>query len=111
MINVEVINSITVVSFTEINRITALNAESVKTEINNLFNKPDMKLVINLAGISFIDSTGFSVFLSIMKTANNMQGAFRFCQVEPAAMELFKLLQLHTIFEIYHTLDESLQNF
>jgi anti-sigma B factor antagonist len=111
MLKTEIIKDIVVVRFDNINRFNALIAEPVKEQLKGNFNKPNTRLILNLEGINFIDSTGFGVFLSIMKTANNNYGYFKICNINPEVMELFKLLQLHNVFEIYNTLEDCLKSF
>ncbi len=111
MLTTETINDVTVVRFTNVSRFNALITEPVKEELKKLFNKPNTKLILDLEGIEFIDSSGFGVFLSIMKTANNNYGYFKICNITPEVMELFKLLQLHNVFEIYSTLEDCLKSF
>ncbi len=83
----------------------------MKESLLEFFNKPNANLVFDLKGITFIDSSGFGVFLSAMKAANNNYGQFKICKVDEDVMELFKLLQLHHVFEIYDTLDSCLKSF
>lgn len=111
MLNVELINDVYVASFKDLDRFNALVTEPVKEQLNKLFVKPGTKLVLNLKGINFIDSSGFGVFLSVFKTANINYGYFKICNVEQEVMGLFKLLQLHNVFEIYTTLDDCLNSF
>jgi anti-sigma B factor antagonist len=111
MLKTETSNGITIVSFDNVNRFNALIAEPVKEQMKSLFVKPNTKLVLNMEGIDFVDSTGFGVFLSIMKTANNNYGFFKICNIAPGVMELFKLLQLHNVFEIYNTKEDCLKSF
>jgi anti-sigma B factor antagonist len=111
MLKVEVINNVNVASFENINRFNALITEPVKEQLNSLFNKPNTKLILNLEGINFIDSSGFGVFLSVMKTANINFGHFKLCNISKEVMELFKLLQLHNVFEIYSNLDDCIKSF
>ncbi len=111
MLKTENINDVIVVKFDNVNRFNALIAEPVKEQLKGYFSKPNIRLVLNLDGISFIDSTGFGVFLSIMKTANNNYGYFKICSISSEVMELFKLLQLHNVFEIYSTLDDCIKSF
>jgi len=111
MLETKNINDILVVSFKDSQRLNAMIAEPVKIQLLEYFNKPDTNLVFDLQGISFIDSTGFGVFLSIMKAANNNYGQFKICNVNSEVMELFKLLQLHHVFEIYDELDPCLKSF
>jgi anti-sigma B factor antagonist len=111
MLKIENINGITVVSFEGLNRFNALITEKVKEDIKALFSSPNTKLILDLSGIQFIDSSGFGVFLSIMKTANNSYGFFKISNISEEVMELFKLLQLHNVFEIYNKREDALKSF
>lgn len=111
MLKIEKKDGILIVSFNKVNRFNALITEPVKKEIKSLFNSPNTRLILNLEGISFVDSSGFGVFLSIMKTANNNYGFFKICNISEEVMELFKLLQLHNVFEIYNTVDDAMKSF
>lgn len=111
MLRTEKINNVIVVKFNNIDRFNALIVEPVKEQLKSLFNKPDTKLALNLEGIKFIDSSGFGVFLSIMKTANNNQGQFKICSITKEVLELFKLLQLHNVFELFDSQNECVNSF
>jgi anti-sigma B factor antagonist len=111
MLKTEKINNIIVVKFNNIDRFNALIVEPVKEQLKSLFNKPDTKLALNLEGIKFIDSSGFGVFLSILKTANNNHGQFKIFSLTKEVNDLFRLLQLHNVFEIYNSQDECLASF
>lgn len=111
MLKTEKINDIDVVTFEGVKKFNALITEEVKEELTQFFEKPNTKLILNLEGINYVDSSGFGVFLSIMKTANNNYGFFKLCNIAPEVMELFKLLQLHNIFEIYEDLDDCVKSF
>jgi anti-sigma B factor antagonist len=111
MLKIEKINNITVVRFDNIDRFNALITEPVKEDLKSFFNTPGTRLILNLDGIKYIDSSGFGVFLSILKTATNNKGSFRICGITPEVMELFKLLQLHNVFTLYDSLDDCLNSF
>jgi anti-sigma B factor antagonist len=111
MLNIEYVNDVTVVSFKNMNRFNALITEQVKEEMKALYTAPNTKLVLDLTGIQFIDSSGFGVFLSIMKTANNNYGFFKISNISEELLELFKLLQLHNVFEIYNKREDALKSF
>ena len=111
MLKTETIQDIIVVRFDNVNRFNALISEPVKEQLKEYFNKPKTKLILNLENIDFVDSTGFGVFLSIMKTANNNYGFFKICNINAEVMELFKLLQLHNVFEIYGSLEDCVESF
>ncbi|HYW95747.1 MAG TPA: STAS domain-containing protein [Bacteroidales bacterium] len=111
MLSTENVDGVLIVSFKNVNRFNALIAEPVKEEMKTYFATPNTRLVMDLDGISFIDSSGFGTFLTIMKTANNNSGYFKICNISEEVMELFKLLQLHNVFEIYNTKEDALKSF
>ena len=111
MLKTETVNGVIVVRFDNVNRFNALIADQVKEQLKGYFSKSNTKLILNLEGIDFVDSTGFGVFLSVMKTANNNYGFFKICNITTEVMELFKLLQLHNVFEIYSTLEDCIKSF
>jgi len=111
MLETRKIDNVTVVRLKEGNRLNSLITEPVKESLLAHFQKPHVKLAFDLQGITFIDSSGFGVFLSALKAASNNQGSFKICNVGAEVMELFRLLQLHHVFEIYDELDACMQSF
>ena len=111
MLEITNIDDILIVKLKNNSRLNALITEPVKEGLLEFFNKPNVNLIFDLQGITFIDSSGFGVFLSAMKAANNNYGQFKICNVNKDVMELFKLLQLHHVFEIYDELEACLESF
>ncbi|MDC0584504.1 STAS domain-containing protein [Bacteroidales bacterium] len=111
MLKIEKIDEILHIKFNNTNRFNALIAEPVKEKLKSFFEGDGVKLILDLEGVKFIDSTGFGVFLSILKTANSTSGTFRICNVTDEVMELFKLLQLQNVFDIYPNLDSCVATF
>jgi len=104
-------NGIIVVNFKGTDRFNAHITEPVKESLLSHYNKPEIKLILDLRDIKFIDSSGFSVLLSAMKAANNQNGQFKICNVASDVKELFQVLQLHNVFELYNTLEECIESF
>ncbi len=110
MINIEKREKIDVVSFS-VNIINALITDEVRESISRVFDNSNSRVIIDLSGVNYIDSSGFGCFLSIMKTARNNYGVLKFAKPEPAIMELFRTLHLHTVFQIYEDMDTCIQSF
>lgn len=110
MITIDKKDKIDIVSFS-VSKINALITDEVRESISRIFETSNSKVIINLSGVSYIDSSGFGCFLAIMKTARNNYGVIKFAQPEPAIMELFKALYLHTVFQIYEDLDSCIDSF
>ncbi len=111
MLKIEKIDNIEVAKFEDVQKFNALITEKVKEELSTLFQKPNTRLILDLEGVKYIDSSGFGVFLSVMKMANNNYGFFKLCNIAPEVMDLFKLLQLHNIFDIYEDREDCIKSF
>jgi len=110
MINIEKRDKIDIVTF-QVNNINALISEEIREEINKIFINSNSKLIIDLKGVEYIDSSGFGSFLSIMKTARNNYGTLKFANPEPSVIEVFNILHLNSILDIYDDLDECIKSF
>jgi len=110
MINIERINKIDIISFT-VDKINALIIDEISEGILKVFDNSNSKVIINLKGVEYVDSSGFGCFLSVMKAARNNYGILKFANPEPKVTELLETLHLHTIFQIYSDIDTCLNSF
>jgi anti-anti-sigma factor len=108
MINIEKRDKIDIISF-RVNKIDALITEEIREQINKVFDNSYSKVIIDLKGVEYIDSSGFGCFLSVMRTARNSYGVLKFINPEPRIMEIFQTLHLHTVFQIYDDLDSCIR--
>lgn len=111
MLEISHMNDILVVRLKEGDRLNEMVAQPVREQLRELFSKPNVRLVFDLDGINFIDSSGFGMFLSALKAANNSHGQFKICNASGELVELFKLLQLHHVLEIYDRLEACIMSF
>jgi len=107
MISIEKRDKIDIISF-NVNKIDAMISDNIRESINKVFDNPNAKVVIDLKGVDYIDSSGFGCFLSVMRTARNNYSVLKFVNPEPRIMDLFRTLHLHTVFQIYDDLDACL---
>ena len=111
MLKSETRNGVEILSFENVSKLNILVAQSLKEEIAQYLNKPGKKIVLNLDGIEYVDSSGFGALLSILRNAKNNDSLFKICNISEDVMELVKLLQLHNVFEIHSSVDECVQSF
>ena len=64
-------------------KINALITDEIKDRINKVFHNSNSKVIIDLKGVEYIDSSGFGCFLSVMKAARNNYGVLKFANPEP----------------------------
>ncbi|HNS30013.1 MAG TPA: STAS domain-containing protein [Tenuifilaceae bacterium] len=112
MINVEKIDDVLIVSIgAHHNKLHSAISQQFKQEVSMLFDQKDLKMVLSLAGVEYIDSSGFGSLLSILRVAKNNSSQLKLCCISKEVMELVKLLQLHSVFDIRSDVDECLKGF
>jgi anti-sigma B factor antagonist len=104
MISIEKRDKIDIISF-NVNKIDAMISDDIREMINKVFDISNSKVIIDLKGVEYIDSSGFGCFLSAMRAARNSYGVLKFVNPEPRIMEILRTLHLHTVFQIYDDLD------
>lgn len=90
--------------------IDALNAPTLKTEIQSLF-KPKMQVVLDLSKVEFLDSSGMGAILASMRHLHAMEGRLKLAGVSKPVQTLFELVRFNRILDIFPTLDEALNSF
>lgn len=111
MINVEKIEDVLVISFENETKLNVAVSQSFKIEVSKLIDQPNMKVVITLGGVDYIDSSGFGSLLSVLRVAKNNNTQLKLCNIAPEVMELVKLLQLQTVFDIRDSVNDCLKSF
>lgn len=110
MIKIEKKDKIDIISFS-VNKINALITDEIRDGICKVLDNTNSKVIIDLKGVEYIDSSGFGCFLSVMKAAKSNYGVLKFANPEPRVMELFQTLHLHTVFQIYDNVDTCIRSF
>ena len=110
MVIVEKERTVDVVHFLT-DRINALNVESVRNAVIPLLEVQHSKVLIDLSGINYIDSTGFAMFLHLLRTAKSNYSVFKICSLTSSIQKLFSTLQLQTTFESYPDRDTCIKSF
>ena len=65
-----------------------------------MVSKPGSEVVLSMAGIDFIDSSGFQAIMSVVDQSNKVGSRFRICDVSQEVYELLNLMKLSFVFEI-----------
>ena len=110
MINIEKRDKIDIVTFS-VNKINATTIDEIKEGLRKLFDNSNSKVIIDLKGVEYIDSSGFAWFLSLHKAARSSYGTLKFVNPEPRVTELFHTLHLHTVFEIFDDTEVCIKSF
>jgi anti-sigma B factor antagonist len=85
---------------------SALLRDTVKKLISE-----NNQLVLNLAGISYIDSGGLGTLVALYTTAHNAAGAIKLANLTPRVGDLLQVTKLVTIFEVFDSEQEAIDSF
>jgi anti-sigma B factor antagonist len=73
--------------------------------------KENSKIVLNLGGISYIDSGGLGTLVSLYTTAQNAGGNVKLANLTQRVGDLLQVTKLVTIFEVFDSEDQAVQSF
>ena len=76
--------------------------------IRSLINDKITKVVIDLGGVKWINSSGLGVLMATMTTLKNSGGELKLAKVTEKVESLLMITQLMRIFETYETVDRAL---
>ncbi len=108
MVNIERRDKIDIISFT-VKKIDALVTDEIRQTVNKVFDNAHSKAILDLKGVEYIDSSGFSCFLSAHRAARNSFGTLKIANPEPQILELFQSLHLNNVFQIYDDLEACIR--
>jgi anti-sigma B factor antagonist len=83
-------------------------AQPLQQSLDGLVQDGHIRLLIDLADVSFIDSTGLAVLLHTMRQLRRRRGKLAVACPNPAIRELFELVGHNLLFPVDETVDEAL---
>lgn len=82
-----------------VKRLDASVAPAFKAQVVDLVGAGERRLVVDLAGVDFLDSSGLGALVSILK-ALGTQGTMAVCGARGGVLSLFKLTRMDKVFAI-----------
>lgn len=86
-------------------------APQLKDLLQGLVDDGKNRLLINLAGVSFMDSTALGIFINASKRNQQAGGAIKFANPQNELRKVFSLTQTDKIFSIFDSVKDGLSSF
>jgi anti-sigma B factor antagonist len=86
-------------------------SENLRDEVKRLLDEGGNKIVINLKGVPWINSTGLGALMAVYTSVQKSEGTLKLCHVSDRIQSLFMITKLLTIFDTYHTEKEAIESF
>jgi len=84
---------------------TSLLRERIKWLLNSTTN-----VILNLSGITFIDSAGLGVLVSMWSSSKSVGRVLKLASVHGKVKQVLEVTRLNSIFEIYETTGEAIKH-
>jgi anti-sigma B factor antagonist len=83
----------------------------LREEITKLLSEEKKHLVLDLGGISYMDSAGVGELVSVYTSVKNRGGELKLACLTKKIKDLLQITQLMTIFDTYETTQEAVTAF
>lgn len=83
-------------------------ADQMKRTLTELVDKGQSKLLMDLGGASYIDSSGMGALVAAMKHARSRGGDLRLCALQDDVRAIFELTRLIKAVTVHGTRQEAL---
>ena len=91
--------------------VTGDPATLLRDKIVTLLGQGQKKLILNLAGVDFIDSTGLGALVICYTSAKKSGGALKLLGLQDKGIELLILTKLTSVFEIFTDEQHAVNSF
>jgi len=88
-------------------RLNGASAPELKNKVRQIVESGKVKLILDLSGVVFIDSSGLSALISGLKAAREAGGFFRLANLRDQTAAVIKLMMLDRVFDIYPGVDAA----
>ena len=79
--------------------------------IHDLIDRGKVKILVDLAAVTYIDSSGVGMMAAKLKTVRDKGGDIRIVRLNTRGQRLFSVAKLHTAFEIFNDEAMALRSF
>lgn len=87
-------------------RLDAATAPGLRSATADLANQGRFRVVLDLGGVEFVDSSGLGALIHMHKTLEG-RGRLALCNLDPKVAQLFKVTRLERVFAIGASLDDA----
>ena len=85
--------------------------ELLKDKVNSLVNQGHKKIILNLAGVPYIDSAGLGEVVRTYTTVSRQNGSLKLLSLTKRITDLLSITKLLTVFETYDSENDAVRSF
>src|SRR3979411_1425213 len=85
--------------------------ELLKDKVNSLVNQGHRKIVLNLAGVPYVDSAGLGEIVRTYTTVSRQGGSMKLLNLTKRITDLLAITKLLTVFETFDAESDAVKSF
>lgn len=93
-----------------IGRFDSSSAEQIASQLDSLSSIPNVRVIVNMADTSFVDSTGLATLVHALRRCQQVGGELVLCGMHRPIMMIFELTRLDQAFSIFVDERHALQS-
>lgn len=86
----------------------ATSAPEIRQTLQDLLDSGKSRLIVDLAGVLYLDSSGLGELVRAMKRARKAGGDVRLCALSDDVFQVFEMTRLHEQMALYPTLKDAI---
>ena len=79
--------------------------------LDDLLARGRQKIILDLGGVTYIDSSGVGMMTGSLKTVRERGGDMKLLNLTTRGQRLFGMMKLHLVFEIFEDADMAVRSF
>jgi len=91
--------------------ITMNNSPELRKMFDTCIEHQEKKIVINLSGVNYIDSSGLATLIEMLQRLTKYQGRLRLCAMTEKIKSIFEITKLEKLFEIFSQEEDAIRGF
>ncbi len=84
------------------------SSTKVRDALAPLFQNNNKVIVVDLSGVSYIDSSGIATLVEGLQWSHNSKNKFRLAALTPGVKDVFEIARLLSVFEVFDTKEQAL---
>jgi anti-sigma B factor antagonist len=86
-------------------------SSSFRDTVRDLATKGEKKILLNLADVTYIDSSGIGELVSAYTTVTNQGGQLKLLHLTKRIQDLLQITKLYTVFEVFDDEAHAVRSF
>ncbi len=91
--------------------IDTMTASELEQVFDSLLRRERYRIVVDLAGVDYISSAGWGIFISHIKDVRDNDGDVKLANMIPDVREIFELLEFDKVLQSYSGVDDAIRKF